>query len=294
MTRETGILMNNALSDFREVEEFARVSDDAVIPANCLAPFKRPLSSLSPSVFATDDSVMLALAGTGGLRIPTSQAQVAIRFLWENRTLKSAIDYPRLHVDVKSGSIQYEHRMIPVRYGAIHLCVALAHRAALTGTPTARELVNERTDQTIASYILTKPGRSPREVAAEMEKLQRQTTDERRARWLGPRCPRHHPMSSTAAASDATLASSGPQQQQRRQREAPSMVLVPAQPRYVAAPATAQVAYAPAASSSEADLKPSATGYGHQAEGYLDMGAYSGNYGAFGWYADYPVGGGYH
>ncbi|CAN7983839.1 unnamed protein product [Ixodes pacificus] len=85
-----------------------------------------------------------------------------------------------------------------------------------------------------------------------------------------------------------------PQQQQRRQREAPAMVLVPAQPRYVAAPATAQVAYVPAASSSEADLKPSATGYGHQAEGYLDMGAYSGNYGAFGWYADYPVGGGYH
>ncbi|EEC16930.1 hypothetical protein IscW_ISCW013319 [Ixodes scapularis] len=39
--------------------------------------------------------------------------QVAVRFLWENRTLKSAIDYPRLHVDVKSGSIQYEHRMVP-------------------------------------------------------------------------------------------------------------------------------------------------------------------------------------
>ncbi|CAN7989242.1 unnamed protein product [Ixodes hexagonus] len=84
------------------------------------------------------------------------------------------------------------------------------------------------------------------------------------------------------------------QQQQRRQREAPAMVLVPAEPGYEAAPATARVAYVPAASSSGGDLKPSATGYGHQAEGYLDMGAYSGNYGAFGWYADYPVGGGYH
>lgn len=62
-------------------------------------------------------------------------------------------------------------------------------------------------------------------------------------------------------------------------------------PEYQAAP-TAKVAYTPEAS--EVDLKPSATGYGHQAEGYLDMGAYSGNYGAFGWYADYPVGGGYH
>ncbi|KAK8781557.1 hypothetical protein V5799_017101 [Amblyomma americanum] len=59
-------------------------------------------------------------------------------------------------------------------------------------------------------------------------------------------------------------------------------------------PATAQVAYAPAPSSPQGDLQGSATGYGNQAEGYLDMGAYSSGYGAFGWYADYPVGGGYH
>ncbi|KAL1436623.1 hypothetical protein MTO96_049523 [Rhipicephalus appendiculatus] len=52
--------------------------------------------------------------------------------------------------------------------------------------------------------------------------------------------------------------------------------------------------YAPAGSEQQGDLQGSATGYGHQAEGYLDMGAYSSGYGAFGWYADYPVGGGYH
>ena len=41
------------------------------------------------------------------------------------------------------------------------------------------------------------------------------------------------------------------------------------------------------------DLKPAETGYGHDTSGWLDMGAYSGGYGAFGWYADYPVGGGH-
>lgn len=33
---------------------------------------------------------------------------------------------------------------------------------------------------TIASYILKKPGRLPQEAAAEVEKLERQTRDERR------------------------------------------------------------------------------------------------------------------
>ncbi|KAG0434780.1 hypothetical protein HPB47_018894 [Ixodes persulcatus] len=36
-------------------------------------------------------------------------------------------------------------------------------------------------DKSIASYILTKPGRSPGETVAEMEKVEWQTTDERRA-----------------------------------------------------------------------------------------------------------------
>jgi len=41
------------------------------------------------------------------------------------------------------------------------------------------------------------------------------------------------------------------------------------------------------------DLQTAATGHGgYGPSGWLDMGAYSSGYGAFGWYADYPVGGG--
>ncbi|KAH6929097.1 hypothetical protein HPB50_023395 [Hyalomma asiaticum] len=69
---------------------------------------------------------------------------------------------------------------------------------------------------------------------------------------------------------------------------------VPQEASYKRSPATAQASYAPAGLERQGDLQGSATGYGHQAEGYLDMGAYSSGYGAFGWYADYPVGGGYH
>lgn len=37
-----------------------------------------------------------------------------------------------------------------------------------------------------------------------------------------------------------------------------------------------------------------AAGYGHAGYGTVDYGAYTGPYGAFGWYSDHPVGGPYH
>lgn len=44
--------------------------------------------------------------------------------------------------------------------------------------------------------------------------------------------------------------------------------------------------------SSEKDLESAPTHHhGHDHHGWLDMGAYSGHHGAFGWYADFPVGG---
>ncbi|KAH7936548.1 hypothetical protein HPB49_001020 [Dermacentor silvarum] len=80
----------------------------------------------------------------------------------------------------------------------------------------------------------------------------------------------------------------------RHAHQEPVRAVIPQPTRYQQSPATAEASYAPSGSARHADLQGSATGYGHQAEGYLDMGAYSSGYGAFGWYADYPVGGGYH
>ncbi|KAI1294655.1 hypothetical protein HDE_06003 [Halotydeus destructor] len=56
----------------------------------------------------------------------------------------------------------------------------------------------------------------------------------------------------------------------------------------------AKVENVPAASDFKAmpELEAQAThhGHGHDHHGWLDMGAYSGHHGAFGWYADFPAG----
>jgi hypothetical protein len=60
--------------------------------------------------------------------------------------------------------------------------------------------------------------------------------------------------------------------------------------------------YAPRPAAAPADLKTSASyghhhhghHHGHGHGGWLDMGAWTGGKGSFGWYADYPVGGKHH
>lgn len=63
-------------------------------------------------------------------------------------------------------------------------------------------------------------------------------------------------------------------------------------------------AQGPVRTGSPSDLKASASyghghhgghhGYGYDTKGWLDMGAWTGGKGSFGWYADYPVGGKHH
>ncbi|XP_072145032.1 scoloptoxin SSD14-like [Dermacentor andersoni] len=146
MSRQTGILLNNALTDFSDLDMATRVVDasgsgsDGEVSesdarrANSMAPFKRPLTSMSPMLVLGPNGSLMALAGSGGLRIPTSMAQeksrrtihlthrrmshldqVAIRVLWEKKNIKKAIDYPRIHTDLLSGTIYYEPNMPEVR-----------------------------------------------------------------------------------------------------------------------------------------------------------------------------------
>ncbi len=77
---------------------------------NLLSAGKRPLSSMCPSII-TDSSgkVKLVLGSSGGMKITTAVATVAIRHLWLNENLKQAIDAPRIHHQLSPDEIVYEN-----------------------------------------------------------------------------------------------------------------------------------------------------------------------------------------
>ena len=77
---------------------------------NLIEPEKRPLSSMCPSFFIDEfGNIRLVIGGTGGTKITTSVAAVAIRHLWMNDNIKQAIDWPRLHHQLLPNEIFFDN-----------------------------------------------------------------------------------------------------------------------------------------------------------------------------------------
>jgi len=83
---------------------------------NRIKPGKRPASSKSCAIM-TDaiGNVVFVADGTGGSYMPGASAIVAIKTLWRNQHIKTAIDFPRIHHQLFPNLISYEHDFPKVR-----------------------------------------------------------------------------------------------------------------------------------------------------------------------------------
>ena len=99
----TGILLNNEMDDFSSkpgiANQFGVVGKDA----NAIEPNKRPLSSMSPSIFIKDNTVKMVIGTPGGSRIFTSIFQVVANVFDNHMSLKDAVNAPRYH-----------HQLLPI------------------------------------------------------------------------------------------------------------------------------------------------------------------------------------
>ncbi|WP_081297027.1 gamma-glutamyltransferase [Gilliamella sp. App4-10] len=93
----TGIILNNEMDDFSSkpgvANQFGVVSKDA----NAIEPNKRPLSSMTPSIFIKNNDVAMVIGTPGGSRIFTSIFQVVTNVFDNHMSLQAAIDAPRYH-----------------------------------------------------------------------------------------------------------------------------------------------------------------------------------------------------
>ena len=93
-----GFFLNNELDDFAiqagSPNQFGLIGSEA----NALAPGKRPLSSMTPTVIRDDRrAVLMVLGSPGGPKIITSVVQVILRTLVLGQSLEAAVSAPRLH-----------------------------------------------------------------------------------------------------------------------------------------------------------------------------------------------------
>jgi len=93
---EAGFFLNNEMDDFATAPGRPNLFGLIQGEANTVAPGKRMLSSIAPTI-AWREGEAVALGGRGGSRIPTSVLQVLLNLWVDGDGLQAAVDRPRVH-----------------------------------------------------------------------------------------------------------------------------------------------------------------------------------------------------
>ncbi len=104
----TGVLLNDEMDDFSAKPGAANMFGLVEGSNNAVAPGKRPLSSMSPTILTKDGQLLLVIGTPGGSHIPTGVLQVLINVIDHDMTLSEAIDAPRIHAQWLPDVIYYE------------------------------------------------------------------------------------------------------------------------------------------------------------------------------------------
>jgi len=97
MPATTGIVMNNEMDDFTAKVGASNLYGLVQGEVNAIAPGKRPLSSMSPTIVSRDGKPVLVIGAPGGSRIITVVLQVILNTVDYGMNLQEAIDAPRIH-----------------------------------------------------------------------------------------------------------------------------------------------------------------------------------------------------
>jgi gamma-glutamyltranspeptidase/glutathione hydrolase len=93
----TGVLLNNEMDDFTAKIGVPNLYGLVQGEANAIAPGKRPLSSMSPTIVSQNGQPVLVLGTPGGSRIITAVLLTLLNAIDYGMTLQEAVDAPRFH-----------------------------------------------------------------------------------------------------------------------------------------------------------------------------------------------------
>jgi gamma-glutamyltranspeptidase/glutathione hydrolase len=94
---KTGVLLNNEMDDFTAKVGVPNLYGLVQGEANAIAPGKRPLSSMSPTVVTRDGKPVMVVGTPGGSRIITVVLHTIINVIDYGMTIQEAVDAPRFH-----------------------------------------------------------------------------------------------------------------------------------------------------------------------------------------------------
>ena len=93
----TGILMNNEMDDFTSQAGTPNMFGLIQSEANSIAPGKRPLSSMTPTLVTKDGRLVLVTGSPGGPTIINTVLQIITNIIDHEMPLMQAVETPRIH-----------------------------------------------------------------------------------------------------------------------------------------------------------------------------------------------------
>ncbi|MEM9222456.1 MAG: gamma-glutamyltransferase [Pseudomonadota bacterium] len=109
----TGVLLNNELDDFSAKPGVPNAYGLIGGDANAVAPRKRPLSSMTPTIVLKDGVPVLVTGSPGGSRIITTTMQIILNALAHQRDIMTATAAPRIHHQWLPDYIRVEEGISP-------------------------------------------------------------------------------------------------------------------------------------------------------------------------------------
>src|SRR6185436_8794768 len=106
--RGTGILLNNEMDDFTSKPGVPNAYGLLQSENNAIAPRKRPLSAMTPTIVLKDGKVWFAIGSPGGPTIINTVLQVVVNVIDFGMNIQQAIDAPRFHHQWMPDRIQFE------------------------------------------------------------------------------------------------------------------------------------------------------------------------------------------
>jgi gamma-glutamyltranspeptidase/glutathione hydrolase len=93
----TGVILNNEMDDFTAKIGVPNLYGLVQGQANSIAPGKRPLSSMSPTIVTKDGRPVMVVGTPGGSRIITAVLHTIINVIDYGMNVQEAVDAPRFH-----------------------------------------------------------------------------------------------------------------------------------------------------------------------------------------------------
>ncbi len=125
----TGFLTNNEMSDFNKKPGVTLSNGQIGTKANLIAPEKRMLSSMTPTIVTKGGEVYLVVGSPGGRTIINTTLQLILNVVDHGMTIQQAVDAPRLHHPWFPDRLNIEGHGTPV--DVINALTIMGHRVSV-------------------------------------------------------------------------------------------------------------------------------------------------------------------